>query len=195
MGLHAAIIWLSPLIQEGEQRWVASVTPLWKILATPLYICPASDHIIVLSFTALSDFLHSYRLHAFLINFSQSVFLTNEWNNFENSLVHFCAFLVVNTPVKWVLNKMRKYDFNNRNKINVKLKVITWKSNQWVPDIEKGIFQNEDNIHVSLFSLTVGSKKEQPLQLEIFRKKIIINNNYNNYNKWNHWCHQQHAQW
>ena len=36
MGLHAAIIRLSPLIHEGEQRWVASLTPLWKILATPL---------------------------------------------------------------------------------------------------------------------------------------------------------------
>ena len=47
MGLHAAIIPLSPLIHEGEQRYKPyivgdprmvslSVTPLWKILATPL---------------------------------------------------------------------------------------------------------------------------------------------------------------
>ena len=30
MGLHAAIIRLSPLIHEGEQQWVASVTPPLK---------------------------------------------------------------------------------------------------------------------------------------------------------------------
>ena len=42
MGLHAAIIQLRPLIHDVEVDmticWVASVTPLWKILATPLHI-------------------------------------------------------------------------------------------------------------------------------------------------------------
>ena len=70
---------------------------------------------------------------------------------------------------------MRKYDFNKRNKINVKLKVMTWKSNQWVPDIDKGIFQNEDDIHVSLFSLRSVSPasciKDYILDhFELFRK-------------------------
>ena len=43
MGLHAAIIRLSPLTHEGEQRYKPyivgdpwMVSPLWKILATPL---------------------------------------------------------------------------------------------------------------------------------------------------------------
>ena len=125
MGLYAAIIRLSPLIHEGEQRYKPYIVgdprmvsllwlPLWKILATPLkywdnwkndmLLFPANNQE-----RPYEQLLHySFRLFSGLINNNNNnkYISTVDWKLLDTqSLIHtVVGHLTINTYSSWTPN-------------------------------------------------------------------------------------------
>ena len=124
MGLHAAIIRLSPLIHEGEQRYKPSIvgdprmvsllwSPLWKILATPLkYWVNWKNDMLLFPATnqerPYEQLLHySFRLFSGLINNNNNNFIsTVDWKLLDTqSLIHtVVGHPIINTYSSWTPN-------------------------------------------------------------------------------------------